>query len=153
MKASDNCLALIKHFEGLYLKAYKDSVQKLTIGYGTTRYPDGREVDIKDTCTKEDAEEFLINDISTIEPKINRHFKEINQNQFDALVSWVYNIGFGNLLISTLRKKILEDPNSPEVEREWMKWIYAGRTKMKGLYKRRKAEYLLYSTGRLSFDE
>lgn len=151
MKASVKCLELIKHFEGLRLEAYKDSAKVITIGYGTTRYPNGQKVGLEDKCTEAEAEEYLDNDLSLIEVKISRHFKEINQDQFDALCSWVYNLGFGNLLVSTLKKKILEDPNDPEILKEWIRWVYAGKTKLMGLVARRRSEYTLYSTGKLDF--
>jgi lysozyme len=151
MKASDNCIKLIKHWEGLKLEAYEDSVKVVTIGIGTTRYPNGKKVQLGDKCTEEEAEEYLRSDLTLIESKINRHFKNLNQNQFDALCSWIYNLGFGNLLVSTLKKKMLEDPNDPEIEKEWLKWIYAGRVKLIGLVARRHSEYALYSTGELNF--
>lgn len=151
MKTSPKGLELIKHYEGLKLKAYYCQAHVVTIGYGTTRYPDGSEVKIDDVCTAKEAEEYLMNDIKFIETKISRHFKLISQDQFDALVSWVYNLGFGNLLMSTLRKKILDNPNSPEIEKEFMKWIYADHKIQKGLIARRRSEWLLYSTGELNF--
>ena len=151
MKTSPKGIELIKHYEGLKLTAYLCPASVDTIGYGTTRYPDGRQVKPGDTITKEQAEEYLVNDLKYIEVKVSRHFKTINQDQFDAVVSWVYNLGFGNLLASTLRRKIMADPNDPSIHGEWVKWVYAGKIKLDGLRRRRESEYVLYSTGNLIF--
>lgn len=153
MKTSPKGIQLIKHYEGLRLEAYKDSVGVVTIGYGTTMYPGGKQVKMGDRCTEEEAEEFLKNDLSYLEPKISRHFKEVNQDQFDALVSFSYNLGFGALLSSTLRRKILQNINDPSIGLEWMKWVYAGKIKLEGLKRRRRSEYILYSTGNLVFND
>lgn len=153
MKASENAFKLIKHYEGLKLEAYLCPAKVWTIAYGTTRYPNGQEVKQGDKCTTQEAEAFLLADIALIETKINRHFKNLNQNQFDALVSWVYNLGFGNLLTSRLKNSIQEDPNSSKVGSEWMRWVHAGTKVLDGLVKRRRAEFKLYSTGILQFDE
>lgn len=150
MKATSKCLALIKYFEGLKLEAYQDVVGVCTIGYGTTRYANGQKVKLGDKCTEEQAKEYLMDDLTLIEGKINRHFKTINQDQFDALCSWVYNLGFGNLLVSSLRRCILMDPNDPNIGLEWNKWVYAGKTKLTGLVRRRRSEYILYSTGNIN---
>ena len=154
MKTSPKGIELIKHFEGCKLEAYICPAGKPTIGWGTTSYPNGREIKLGDVCTEEQAEEYLINDLSLLEKKIDRHFgKLLNQNQFDALVSFSYNLGFGNLLSSTLRRKILNNVNDDAIGIEFMKWCHVGKVKSSGLLRRRKSEYTLYSTGELKFYE
>ena len=151
MKTSTKGLELIKYYEGLKLEAYKCPANIITIGYGTTRYPNGKEILMGDKCTKEEAEEYLQNDLSFLEKKVSSHFKEIDQNQFDALISFAYNLGFGALLSSTLRSKILKDPNDKTIKDEFLKWCHVGKVKLTGLLKRRSAEYILYSEGILKF--
>ena len=153
MKTSPKGIELIKHFEGCKLKAYLCPAGKWTIGIGTTMYSDGRVVSQNDVCTEQQAYEYLMFDLDNFERKINRHFKTLNQDQFDALVSWAYNLGFGNLLTSTLKRKILENPNNfPVIEKEWLKWKFINKTPSEGLLRRRKSEFHLYSTGDLVFN-
>ncbi len=153
MKTSASGIELIKHFEGCKLKAYLCPAGKWTIGIGTTLYPDGRPIQPTDICTDAQAYSYLISDLENFERKINRHFKNLNQNQFDALVSWTYNLGFGNLLTSTLKTVILNNPNDLEkIEKEWLKWCFIKKVKSEGLFRRRKSEFHLYSTGNLIFN-
>ncbi|HAX78659.1 MAG TPA: lysozyme, partial [Cyanobacteria bacterium UBA11372] len=95
MKISQNCLDLIKKWEGLRLHAYKDPVGIPTIGYGTIRYPNGQKVQIGDTITQQEAEAFLQLECDEVAEKVSKLVSGIslNQNQFDALVSLCYNIG------------------------------------------------------------
>lgn len=153
MKTSPKGIELIKHFEGCKLNAYLCPAKKWTIGIGTTMYPDGRVVSPNDTCTEQQAYEYLMFDLENFERKLNRHFKTLNQDQFDALISWTYNLGFGNLLSSTLKSKVLENPNDfPTIEKEWLKWKFIGKVPSEGLLRRRKSEFHLYSTGDLVFN-
>lgn len=152
MKTSPNGIALIRHYEGLKLEAYLCPAKIPTIGIGTTMYPNGKQVKLGDTCTEEEAEEYLVHELSFLEKRLSSHFKILNQNQFDALISLAYNIGFGNLLASTLRKKILQNMYDSSIGLEWMKWVFAKKVKLEGLHRRRRAEYILYSTGVLNLD-
>src|SRR5690349_12958929 len=103
MKISKKGLDLIKSFEGLELKAYEDSVGVLTIGYGST----GSHVKQGMVITKEQAEELLKRDVSRFERGVNDLVKvPLTQNQFDALVSFSFNIGLGNLKSSTLIRNL-----------------------------------------------
>lgn len=94
-------LAQQKHFEGLYLKAYLDSVGVPTIGYGRIKYPDGRKVKLGDTCTEHEAEIWLLDDLYGEGAKYVRAFlnddveKELNEDQFSALVGFTFNRGAG----------------------------------------------------------
>ena len=139
MKTSNNGIELIKRHEGLRLNAYKCTSGKLTIGYGHTKG-----VKIGQTITEEEAERLLREDLIVAENEINRHNLNLNQNQFDALVSFVFNVGVGNFQTSTLLKKIKLDPNNKSIENEFKSWVYSGGKVSLGLIKRRKEEAELY---------
>lgn len=133
------------HFEGFRDKAYLCPADVWTIGYGTTVYPCKEKVKKGDTCTEAEAVEYLSNDVKKFENAVLKHVKvELNQNQFDALVSFTYNLGEGNLKSSTLLKKINQDPSEPSIRNEFMKWVNAGGKKLEGLVRRRKSEAELY---------
>ncbi len=141
MKASENALKLIRTFEGLRLESYQDSVGKWTIGYGhTANAAPGK------TITQSEADMFLQWDVQDVETQLNRLNLNLNQNQFDALVSWVFNFGYGNLKVSTLLKVISQNPNDPAVKSEWLRWCKAGGKELPGLKRRREAEYELYNS-------
>ena len=146
MEASFKCLSLVKEFEGLFLKAYPDPIGIWTIGYGTIQYPNGKRVKKGDICTNEEAEAYLMHELNIKALSINPHFTShpIKQNQFDALLSFAYNLGTGALNKSTLLKKVKANPNDPSIRNEFMKWVNAGGKKLNGLVRRRKAEADLY---------
>ncbi len=144
MKTSNPGINLIKSFEGKRLKAYDDSVGVWTIGYGTTKYPNGIRVKKGDTCTQSQAEEYLKNDLVKFENAINKLVKvPLTQNQFDALASFTYNLGEANLSSSTLLKK-LNAKDYKGAAAEFLKWNKAGGKILSGLIKRRKAEMELF---------
>ena len=101
MKTSNKGIDLIKKYEGFRAKAYKCPADKWTIGYGHTL-----NVKSTDVIDKAQAEVFLRQDVEFAEKEVNRHNLNINQNQFDALVSFVFNLGVGNFARSTLLRKI-----------------------------------------------
>lgn len=136
MKISKKGLDLIKAFEGLELKAYKDSVGILTIGYGST----GSHVRPGMVITKEQAEELLKQDVSRFEGGVNDVVKvPLTQNQFDALVSFSFNLGLGNLKSSTLLRK-LNASDYYGAANEFLRWNKAGGKVLNGLTRRRQAE-------------
>ena len=94
MKPSNNFNNLIRLFEGCFLKAYKDSVGIATIGIGTIKYPNGVAVKMGDTCTEDQAYEYLNHEVESKVAAINKLLTgiQLNQNQFDAIVSLTYNI-------------------------------------------------------------
>lgn len=144
MKISKNGLQLIKQFEGLKLKAYDDGVGVWTIGYGTIRYPSATKVRRNDTITEEQAEAYLLHDVSRFENAVNKLVKvRLTQNQFDALVSFTYNLGESNLGASTLLRK-LNAGNYTEAAKEFARWNKAGGKVMTGLTRRRAAEHDLF---------
>lgn len=148
LTTSDNGIALIKRFEGYRSSPYICPAGVPTIGYGTIIYPDGRKVSRSDADIKESqATAYLRSDVSRFESHVKKMVtSEINQHQFDALVSFAYNLGTGALKRSTLLKKVNADPNDPSIKDEFLRWVNAGGKKLKGLVLRREAEAQLYST-------
>lgn len=144
MKTSQSGISLIKEFEGKRLKAYDDGVGVWTIGFGTIKYPNGVRVKKGDTCTELQAESYLKNDLVKFENAINRLVKvPLNQNQFDALASFTYNLGETNLSNSTLLRKLnAKDYNG--AANELLKWNRGGGKVMNGLTRRREAERKLF---------
>lgn len=135
-------LDLIKRFEGFRGKPYVCPAGKWTIGYGHTNGV------TKDTTpvTEEDAETLLREDLMRVTKDINRAVPDtLTQNQFDAICSFCYNLGTGAFLGSTLRKVIAANPKDyARIRAEFGRWVYAGKKKLAGLEKRRKAEADLY---------
>ena len=132
-------LALIKKFEGCELKAYQCSAGVWTIGYGHTKdVVEGMEI------TQEQAEQMLVDELHEYESYINKYVTvALSQNQFDALVSWVYNLGPANLKASTMLK-VLNDGKYEDVPYQMKRWNKAGGKVLDGLVRRREAEALLY---------
>ena len=139
MKTGRNGINLIKSFEGLRLHAYKCPAGVWTIGYGHTKG-----VKKGDMITELKAETLLIIDLQSSENTINTLVKvPLTQNQFDALVSFVFNVGSGNFQKSTLLKK-LNNKDYIGTSNEFKKWVYANKKVMQGLVKRRNAERELF---------
>lgn len=145
-KISKKGLDLIKKFEGLKLKPYLCSAGVPTIGYGNTLYENGKKVSLKDSViTESRATELLSYSLRNLEQQVDSFCRDdINQNQFDALVSFAFNLGPYNLKSSTLLKKVNKNPKDPTIRDEFMRWTKAGGKVLKGLVERRKAEADLY---------
>ena len=95
--------------------------------------------------TEEYAVQLLSTMLDTFEKAVDSFCRDdINQDQFDALVSFAYNLGNGSLKSSTLLKKVNANPNDPTIRDEFMKWVNAGGKKLPGLIRRRQAEADLY---------
>lgn len=147
MKISQTGIDLIKSMEGLRLEAYKCSAGVVTIGYGSTFYPDKSPIKIGDKLkNKNEAEELLKVTLQGFENTVSGLFYNVTltQNQFDALVSFAFNVGTSALANSTLLKKIKVNSNDKTIELEFNKWVNGGGKKLPGLVKRRKAEAKLY---------
>ena len=146
MIVSKNGLDLIKEFESFKSKPYLCPSQKATIGFGSTYYPDGKKVTLQD---KEITEEKAFEILEYIANKdfgsnINKVVKvPLNQNQFDALVSFAYNIGNGNFNSSTLLRW-LNQGNYKEASMQLLRWDKSKGIVLNGLTKRRKAEKALF---------
>lgn len=145
-KTSDKGITLIKEFEGFMSKPYLCPAKIPTIGYGATFYPDGKKVTLNDKAiTEAEGVELLKSMLVKFEQYVDSYCVDtINQGQFDALVSFAYNLGPANLKSSTLLKKVNTDPNDPTIEAEFLKWTKAGGKTLKGLVRRREAEVKLY---------
>lgn len=140
MKISQKGADLVKSFEGLRLKAYKDSVGVWTWGYGST----GPHVTPDKIGTKEEAEQLLKKDLERFEKGVSDLVKvPLNQNQFDALCSFAFNLGLGNLKSSTLLKK-LNAFDYIGASKEFERWNRAGGKVLAGLTRRRIAERDLF---------
>jgi len=143
MKASENAYALIKKYEGLRLKSYQDTGGKWTVGWGHTHNAcPGK------TITLREAEMFFkwdIDDTKThLDDVIKKYNLSFNQNQYDALISFIFNIGIGQFKRSTLLKLIREDVNHPDIIRQFKRWKYDAGVVQPGLVKRRAIESALY---------
>ena len=145
-KISNLGLELIKKYEGFKAKAYLCPANVPTIGYGSTYYEDGTKVKLTDSpITKERATELLEALLVSYERSVDSYCVDtINQNQFDALCSFAYNCGVGNLKSSTLLKKVNKNPNDPTIKDEFLKWNKGGGKVLTGLTKRRIEEAQLY---------
>jgi len=138
-------LSIIKAFEGCRLKAYVCPAGVNTIGYGSTRYLDGRKVQLGEVITQEQAEEMLRVEAERRLAEMALP-KELNNNQRSALLSFQYNVGNGNWRTSTLKKKVFANPKDPTIAQEFMKWNKAAGKVITGLTRRRDAEQKLYFT-------
>jgi len=139
MKISVEGLALIKKFEGLELEAYKCAAGVWTIGYGHTKG-----VQEGDVWSEAQADEMLEIELEEFEGYINDNVTvSLSQNQFDALVSWVYNLGPANLKASTMLK-VLNSGDYEGVPAQIKRWNKAGGKVLEGLIRRREAEALLF---------
>lgn len=146
MKISENGLNLIKQFEGLSLKPYLCSAGIPTIGFGNTFYENMKKVTLQDETITEERADSLFNFLVTTNyvNVVNRLvIVDINQNQFDALVSFVYNLGSGNFEKSTLLKKVNQS-DFIGASLEFEKWNRAGGKVLNGLTKRRLSEKKLF---------
>lgn len=146
MQPSKQCYDLIKSFEGLYLHAYPDPGTHgapFTIGYGTTRI-DGKPVDPNLTITKEQAEQYLEFEVNEKAKAVDSLLEiPVTQGQYDALVSFAYNCGVGNLKSSTLLRLV----NSGDIANaadQFLRWNRAAGRVLPGLTRRRQAERELF---------
>lgn len=140
-KISNKGIELIRSFEGLELKAYLCPAGILTIGIGHTKG-----VKKGDTITEEQALQYFKDDIEPIENYLNKLNICETQGQFDALVSFIFNLGKGSFSRSTLLKKIKNKASDEEICAQFMRWVYAGGKKLNGLIRRRKAECELWKS-------
>ena len=139
MNISQEGLGLIKKFEGCELKAYRCAANVLTIGYGSIKG-----VTENMQITKEEADKLLLHEMDEYEGYINDMVTvDLNQNQFDSLVSWVFNLGPSNLRSSTMLKVINEN-KLEEVPSQIKRWNKAAGQVKEGLIRRREAEALLF---------
>lgn len=144
MQTSDKGISLIKQFEGCKLTAYQDSVGVWTIGYGWTQPVDGKPIRAGMTIKQETAERLLKTGLVSYESDVSRLVKVgLTQGQFDALVSFTYNLGTRPLSTSTLLRK-LNAGDYAGAANEFPRWNKAGGKVLSGLSRRREAERALF---------
>lgn len=132
MEASEMLVEKLKEMEGLRLEAYLDPAGVPTIGYGHTRG-----VRMGDRISRYWAEDLLRRDLRVAEDGVNALGVAKTQGQFDALVSFVFNLGIERLEQSTLLRRIRDGDSRKAITAEWMRWVYADGKRLKGLEKRR----------------
>ena len=145
MKTSDKGVALIKQFEGFSAKPYLCPAGVPTIGYGATYYPDGKKVTLRDKpVTEADATAMLRSMLVQYENGVSRYVQvPITQGQFDALVSFAYNLGLAALKSSTLLR-LVNERNFVGAAAQFSRWNKAGGKVLPGLTRRREAERKLF---------
>ena len=139
MKISQEGLSLIKKFEGCELEAYKCAAGVWTIGYGSTKG-----VKEGDTLTEEETDNLLLHEMDEYEGYVLEAVEmPLSQHQFDAIVSWTFNLGPSNLKASTMLK-VLNKGNYEDVPAQIKRWNKASGKVLEGLIRRREAEALLF---------
>ena len=145
MKVSDKCINMIKHHEGFVRKPYQDPIGLWTVGVGHL-IGDGKKLpkEWNKEFTNEEVDNILCEDLERFEIGIQRLTKvSLTQSQFDALVSFSFNVGLGNFQSSTLRSK-LNRGDYEGASNEFPKWRKAGGKILKGLVRRRADEKALF---------
>ena len=147
LKTSPQGLAIIKKFEGFRAKPYACPAGVATIGYGSTYYADGKPVKLTDApITEAQAQELLQATLAKYEACVNGAVKmPINQNQFDALVSFTYNVGCSAFRNSTLLR-LLNQGYAPQAAAQFYRWTLGGGKVLAGLVSRRAAERALFES-------
>ena len=150
MNISQEGIALIKKFEGCPVDedgnaiSYRCAANKKTIGYGSLKLKDGTPVKDNMSITMHEAEELLKHELKTYEKYVSNYVDvPLEQNQFDALVCWTFNVG-GNALASSTLLKVLNNGVYEEVPHQLKRWNKAGGKVLEGLIRRRDAESLLF---------
>jgi lysozyme len=148
MKLDENGYKLIQEFEGLSLVPYLCSAKVPTIGYGATFYPSGKKVTMQDAPISLATAKWMLKEIADkFAADVDKMIKaNINQNQFNAIVSLAYNIGLAGLAKSSLLKKVNANPIDATIRNSFLVWNKAGGKINNGLTKRRTKEANLYFT-------
>jgi lysozyme len=141
--ATEDGLRLIRRFEGFSATPYVCPAGYLTVGYGhLVKNPDA----FRQPITEDEATEILAIDVGTAERAVLRLISvPLTDGQFDALVSFAFNLGAGALQRSTLRRKVNREEHD-DVPVEFLRWVWAGGRKLNGLIRRRQAESALYQS-------
>jgi lysozyme len=145
VKTGESGLEIIKMFEGFRSEPYLCPAGVATIGFGSTRGIDGNRVTLGHSAiNRDEAEEMLAHDLQNVEKSVGRLIRvALTQNQFDALVSFTYNLGSGRLQSSTLRSKLNREDYEGAAD-QFPKWVMAGNKRLSGLVKRRFVERKLF---------
>ena len=139
MKLDNRGYLMICEFEGFSAKPYLCPAKLATIGYGNTFYRDGKKVTMVDPpITKIEAFDMFKDIADKFAKKVSACVKTpINQNQFNSLVSFTYNVGVANFMNSTLLKRVNANHNDPDIRTQFLRWDKVGTKKLSGLTKRR----------------
>lgn len=142
MKLDNNGYMMIADFEGFRSKPYLCPAKLATIGYGNTFYRDGRKVTMIDKeITKAEAFDMFKDIADKFAKKVSTCvISPLNQNQFNSLVSFAYNVGIANFMNSTLLKRVNANHNDPDIKTQFLRWDKVGTKKLSGLTKRRQIE-------------
>lgn len=135
MRISEKALNKLKEFEGFSNTAYRCPAGVWTCGFGHTKG-----VTAITKCTSQEAEKWLLEDLQEFEKYVNTIKEADTQGKFDALVDFAFNLGIDNLRNSTLLTKIRAKAPTSEIQREFKRWVYAGKKVLPGLVKRREWE-------------
>ena len=139
MQTTEILFEKLKSFEGCRLQAYQDAAKVWTIGYGHTKG-----VRRGDSITQEKAEEYLREDVEEVEGQILALNLNLTQPQFDALTSFVYNVGIGAFKKSTLLRFIREGRSENDIKKQFYSWVYSNGRTLPGLVKRREWEAIRF---------
>lgn len=140
MKPSDACIDFIKSFEGFSATPYRCSAGVLTIGYGTTEF-----VELGDTVTEEEACELLKNDVQEAADAVDDLVDvELTQSQYDALCSFIYNVGRSAFENSTMLKMLNQGKSKKEIGPQFLRWNKSKGTVLSGLTRRREDEKRMF---------
>jgi lysozyme len=139
MQITEMMFEKLKSFEGCRLQAYQDAAKVWTIGYGHTKG-----VRRGDSITQEEAEKYLREDVEEVEGQILALNLNLTQPQFDALVSFVYNVGIGAFKESTLLRFIREGRSENDIKKQFCSWVYSNGRTLPGLVKRREWEAIRF---------
>jgi len=139
MKLDNKGYLLICEFEGFSAKPYLCPAKLATIGYGNTFYADGKKVTMVDKpITKIEAFDMFKEIADKFAKKVSKCVTSpLNQNQFNSLVSFAYNVGVANFMNSTLLKRVNANHNDPDIRTQFLRWDKVGTKKLAGLTKRR----------------
>lgn len=141
---SENGYSLIRELEGFRADAYLDTGGVWTIAFGTIKFPNGTRVRKGDTCTRGQAEVWLKNDTAWVDACLDRTIKtKISQNQFDALASFVYNIGESAFAKSTMLTLINQNSFTSAAD-QFDRWVFDNGKRVQGLVNRRTKEKSLF---------
>lgn len=145
MEPSENCYKFIVSQEEMRLKAYYDSGGVPTIAAGCTHYEDGTPVKITDSITRPRANDLFKHTVDKFARSVSEYLDAtVKQNQFDALVSFAYNVGIIQFAKSTLLRKVDRNPDDIGIRNEFMRWNKDNGKVLKGLVNRRQKEADLY---------
>ena len=156
MQISEKCLKMLQHHEGIRQRPYRCPAKLWTVGCGHVLYPRQAQMKLEErdsfpleerdnrTFSMEEVDEILRNDLNRFERGVEKYCPvKLTQGQFDALVSFSFNLGLGTLQRSTLRQKVIRGDMEGAAE-EFLKYILAGGKVLKGLVTRRNDERALF---------